>query len=165
MKQNGRRWCWGTISNRWWCFYTRKLAIQGEGVLLWALKIFFFCFYVYTCLPACTYMHHLHAVPTEVRRGCQMPQDCRYRQLCTAMWLLRVKPESSGKAAVLVPTDPGLQQFLLFVLKTTEYSSGWPGIALNSGSSDFSLPTSQKQRLQKQTTTSRLQSAGAEPAC
>lgn len=120
---------------------------------------------MYACLPACTYMHHLHAVPTEVRRGCQIPWDCRYRQLCAAMWLLRVKPGSSVKAAVLVSTDPGLQQFLLFVLKTTAYSSGWPGIVFNSGSSYFFLPPSQKQRLQKWTTTSRLQSAGVEPAC
>lgn len=40
--------------------------------------IFFFVFYVFECLPACTYRHHVHAVPAEDRRGRWLPWKWGY---------------------------------------------------------------------------------------
>ena len=30
-------------------------------------------FYVYVCVPECMYVHHIHEVPVEARRGCLIP--------------------------------------------------------------------------------------------
>ena len=44
-------------------------------------------------------MHHACAVPSEAREGIRFPWVWSYRELWAAMWVLRIKPGSSGRAA------------------------------------------------------------------
>ena len=44
------------------------------------------------------FVYHVHAVPTEARRGCQISWNCYYRQLWVAMSLLGTKPDSFRRA-------------------------------------------------------------------
>lgn len=45
-------------------------------------------------LPACMFVHHVHAMPTEARRGHQIALDLEL-QPSAPMWVLGVKPGTS----------------------------------------------------------------------
>ena len=65
----------------------------------WSFKqIFIFkTFYVYDCVCVCVCVcaHHMHAVPTEARRGHQIPWNWCYWLLYSVLWALGFKPRSS----------------------------------------------------------------------
>lgn len=42
---------------------------------------------------------HMCVLPSEGREGVRTPWNCNYYRLCTAMWVLGIKPRSSGIAA------------------------------------------------------------------
>lgn len=51
--------------------------------------MFYFSFY-FMCvavLPVCLSVHHMQALPVEVRRGCQVPRDWSYSQLWATMYV------------------------------------------------------------------------------
>lgn len=66
-------------------------------------------------LPACVFVHCLHAVPRG-QRGWKSPLNWRNRQLWIAIWVLGNKPGFSGRATVLSPPQ---DRFSLC-------SPGWP---------------------------------------
>jgi hypothetical protein len=57
-----------------------------------------FYFYVIV-LPACMFMYHMCSVPEEARQGCWIPWNWNLKWSCTAMRILRIKLELSGKVA------------------------------------------------------------------
>lgn len=65
----------------------------------------FYCMRV-GVLPACTSVHHTHAVPSESRRGCQTPGVTDGREL---QCVLRIESESSAKVTRFLTTEPSLQ--------------------------------------------------------
>lgn len=42
---------------------------------------------------------HVHAMPSEVRREYQIPWNWSYRRFSGIMWVLRMEPQSSRRAA------------------------------------------------------------------
>lgn len=55
-----------------------------------------------TCVsvhPMCAWPPHVCLMTREARQGCQIPLDCSYRWLLSAMWGLGVEPRSPGGAA------------------------------------------------------------------
>ena len=70
-----------------WKFLFSFLFLTFYFIYVWV--VFFFP----TCVP------HICLVSLEVKRGCQVPWNWTYRQLCAAIWVLGMEARSSGRAA------------------------------------------------------------------
>lgn len=60
-------------------------------------------------VSTCVRVYHVHAVFMEARRGCHTPWVWSYGELGTVLWVLRVKPRSSARVAMLFTSEPSLQ--------------------------------------------------------
>lgn len=58
-------------------------------------------------LPACMYVHHVHAVPTEARRGCKIPWTWSYSFGCWESNLgpLEEQPVTPALPQAFLPCD------------------------------------------------------------
>lgn len=82
---NTSPWSITLIQNFWGHAFLQLISkhiIGSDFHFLKILYIFFcilrfclFLFHVYKCLSACTLVYHVHAIPTETRRGCQESLD------------------------------------------------------------------------------------------
>lgn len=84
--------------------------------MFWRLFFKYFYYFMSVCLHVlcvpCVYL-----VLMEVKRGSWIHQDWGYRQLCTSMWVLGMKPRSSSRAVRLLATVPiVLLHFLIVFL-------------------------------------------------
>lgn len=68
--------------------------------------------------PAC--MFHVQAVLVEVRWGCWSPWNWNCGWLFTAMWVLGLKPETSGRAIRVLPNKLSPQSLFFHFLKSYE---------------------------------------------
>ena len=121
---------WGTCGmhlNRWCrdcsnCILNISLT---EFLLLFFLSsssFFFFLWwwwgeYFILCgdtLLVCMSVHHIHAVPAEARRGCQILWSWSYRSLWAAMWVLGIQPRLSPRATLRPSVSPSPSEYSTF---------------------------------------------------
>ena len=91
--------------NTSWSLSWRKVLNHLRATVATKCHCFFFSFhfsFYFMCmgvLPACVSVYHVHIVSIEARRGHLILWSWSSRLLWAAMWVLGIKPQSSGRAA------------------------------------------------------------------
>ena len=88
--------------------------------------IYLYFMYMFMCLPACMFMHHVCTVPKEARKGCWIPWNWNYSYLWAAMWVLGIEPGPSGRPASSLnhwaSLQPQPREFLILISLSFLYS-------------------------------------------
>lgn len=63
---------------------------------------------VYIC-NICRSVHHMHVVPTKIRRGHHIPWDLNCRWLWSTLWVLELNPGPAEEGLIPLTTETSLQ--------------------------------------------------------